>query len=132
MEKNKEAKKEKNSNAVTENRQKSVDAPKKKSVDVPQKPKHPVQSRRPAKSTSDDRKRPSGGEKRPAGGGKRPARRRLRIDPATTIYPFAAIFVLCLFFIVEPVGSTNALSAFVDPSGSTIKNRHKMKIAAKG
>ena len=97
MEKNKEAKKEKNSNAVTENRQKSVDAPKKKSVDVPQKPKHPVQSRRPAKSTS--------------GGGKRPSRRRLRIDPATTIYPFAAIFILCLFFIVEPVGSTNALSA---------------------
>ena len=125
MEKNKEAKKEKNSNAVTENRQKRVDAPKKKSVDVPQKPKHPVQSRRPAKSTSDGRKRPAGGEKRPADGRKRPAdsgkgpagsrkrpsRRRLRIDPATTIYPFAAIFILCLFFIVEPVGSTNALSA---------------------
>ena len=56
-------------------------------------------------------KRPARDEKRSASGGKRPSRRRLRIDPATTIYPFAAIFILCLFFIVEPEGSTNALSA---------------------
>ena len=33
-----------------------------------------------------------------------------RIDPATTIYPFAAILALCLFFIIDPEGSTNALS----------------------
>ncbi|MBR4445907.1 MAG: BCCT family transporter [Solobacterium sp.] len=32
------------------------------------------------------------------------------IDPATTIYPFAAIFVLCLYFILDPAGSTNMLS----------------------
>lgn len=36
---------------------------------------------------------------------------RGRIDPWTTVVPFAAIFVLCLFFIVNPDGSTNALSA---------------------
>ena len=41
-----------------------------------------------------------------AGGGD-----KLRIDPATTIYPFAAIFALCLFFIIDPEGSTGALSA---------------------
>lgn len=34
-----------------------------------------------------------------------------RIDPATTIYPFLAIFVLCLFFILNPADSTDALSA---------------------
>ena len=34
-----------------------------------------------------------------------------RIDPATTIYPFAAILALCLFFIIDPEGSTGALSA---------------------
>ena len=34
-----------------------------------------------------------------------------RIDPATTIYPFLAIFVLCLFFILNPAGSTDALSS---------------------
>ena len=36
--------------------------------------------------------------------------RRL-IDPATTVYPFAAIFALCLFFIIKPDESTAALSA---------------------
>jgi BCCT family betaine/carnitine transporter len=36
--------------------------------------------------------------------------RRL-IDPATTVYPFAAIFALCLFFIIKPEQSTSALSA---------------------
>ena len=39
------------------------------------------------------------------------AQKSLRIDPATTIYPFAAIFALCLFFIINPEGSTSALSA---------------------
>ena len=34
-----------------------------------------------------------------------------RIDPATTLYPFLAILVLCLFFILDPAGSTGALSA---------------------
>ena len=31
------------------------------------------------------------------------------IDPATTVYPFAAIFALCVFFILDPEGSTKAL-----------------------
>ncbi len=35
---------------------------------------------------------------------------RLKIDPATTIYPFAAITALCLYFVIDPKGSTNALS----------------------
>ena len=35
---------------------------------------------------------------------------RLAIDPATPVYPFAAITALCLFFIIDPEGSTNALS----------------------
>ena len=34
-----------------------------------------------------------------------------RIDPATTLYPFAAIVVLCLFFLLAPEASTAALSA---------------------
>ena len=42
--------------------------------------------------------------------GKEPSPGRL-IDPATTIYPFAAIFALCLFFIIKPEQSTSALSA---------------------
>ena len=33
------------------------------------------------------------------------------IDPATTIYPFIAIFALCVFFILDPVGSTASLTA---------------------
>ena len=33
------------------------------------------------------------------------------VDPATTIIPFICIFILCVFFIVNPVGSTDALSA---------------------
>ena len=33
------------------------------------------------------------------------------IDPATTIVPFICIFILCVFFVVNPVGSTDALSA---------------------
>ena len=40
------------------------------------------------------------------------ARKGIRsIDPATTIVPFAAILVLCLYFIINPVGSTAALGA---------------------
>ena len=42
--------------------------------------------------------------------GKEPSPGRL-IDPATTIYPFAAIFALCLLFIIKPEQSTSALSA---------------------
>ncbi|MDO4488884.1 MAG: BCCT family transporter [Eubacteriales bacterium] len=34
-----------------------------------------------------------------------------RIDPATTIIPFIIIFALCVFFVVDPAGSTGALSA---------------------
>jgi len=34
-----------------------------------------------------------------------------KIDPSTTIIPFICIFILCVFFIVNPVGSTSALSA---------------------
>ena len=34
-----------------------------------------------------------------------------RIDPATTIYPFSAILLLCLCFVLEPQRSTRALSA---------------------
>ncbi|MDO4960780.1 MAG: BCCT family transporter [Eubacteriales bacterium] len=32
------------------------------------------------------------------------------IDPATTFIPFAIILILCLFFIIDPAGSTSALS----------------------
>lgn len=34
-----------------------------------------------------------------------------RIDPATTIVPFAAILILCAFFVFKPEESTNMLSA---------------------
>lgn len=43
-----------------------------------------------------------------------------RIDPSTTIYPFLAIFVLCLFFILAPVQSTNALSSIRDFLGDEL------------
>ena len=33
------------------------------------------------------------------------------IDPATTVIPFAAILILCLYFILNPTGSTAALGA---------------------
>ncbi len=42
-----------------------------------------------------------------------------RIDPATTIVPFGAILILCIFFIVAPTGSTNALSAIRTFLGDT-------------
>lgn len=42
-----------------------------------------------------------------------------RLDPATTIIPFAAILVLCIFFIAEPEGSTNVLSAIRNFLGDT-------------
>ena len=41
------------------------------------------------------------------------------IDPATTIIPFI-IFVLCLFFVIRPVASTNALTAIRDFLGDTL------------
>lgn len=34
-----------------------------------------------------------------------------RLDPSTTIIPLACILALCLFFIIAPVASTDALSA---------------------
>lgn len=34
-----------------------------------------------------------------------------KIDPFTTIVPFIAILVLCAFFVIDPAGSTSALSA---------------------
>ena len=37
--------------------------------------------------------------------------KKRNLDPATTLYPFLAILILCLFFILDPVGSTDALSA---------------------
>ncbi len=33
------------------------------------------------------------------------------IDPATTVIPFAAILILCLYFVLNPTGSTAALGA---------------------
>lgn len=33
------------------------------------------------------------------------------IDPATTLIPFAIVLALCLFFVIDPGGSTSALSA---------------------
>ena len=33
------------------------------------------------------------------------------IDPATTFIPFGIVLVLCAFFVIDPDGSTNALSA---------------------
>lgn len=44
---------------------------------------------------------------------------RRRIDPWTTVVPFAAILILCVFFIVDPTGSTNALSAIRSFLGDT-------------
>ncbi len=43
-----------------------------------------------------------------------------KIDPATTIYPFIAIFALCVFFIIDPSGSTNMLSAIRDFLGNEL------------
>ncbi|MBQ9562261.1 MAG: BCCT family transporter, partial [Lachnospiraceae bacterium] len=42
-----------------------------------------------------------------------------RLDPATTIIPFAVILVFCLFFVINPEGSTNALTAIRDFLGDT-------------
>ena len=42
-----------------------------------------------------------------------------RLDPATTIVPFAVILVFCLFFVIDPEGSTNALSAIRNFLGDT-------------
>lgn len=42
------------------------------------------------------------------------------IDPWTTLVPFAAILLLCLFFIVNPQGSTAALSAIRSFLGDTL------------
>ena len=42
-----------------------------------------------------------------------------RIDPSTTVIPFACILVLCVFFVVAPEASTNALSAIRDFLGDT-------------
>ena len=42
------------------------------------------------------------------------------IDPATTIIPFIIIFILCLFFVIRPVASTNALTAIRDFLGDTL------------
>lgn len=42
-----------------------------------------------------------------------------KIDPSTTIIPFFAIFVLCLFFIFSPEKSTNALSMVRNFLGDT-------------
>ena len=33
-----------------------------------------------------------------------------KLDPATTIIPFIAIFILCVFFIIDPTGSTDVLT----------------------
>lgn len=42
-----------------------------------------------------------------------------KIDPWTTVVPFAAILILCAFFIIDPVGSTDALSAIRGFLGDT-------------
>ncbi len=42
------------------------------------------------------------------------------VDPATTIIPFAIIFVLCLFFVLRPVASTDALTAIRDFLGDSL------------
>lgn len=44
---------------------------------------------------------------------------RRRIDPWTTVVPFAAILILCVFFIVDPTGSTDALSSIRSFLGDT-------------
>ena len=46
--------------------------------------------------------------------------RSLKIDPATTIIPFAIILALCALFILYPEGSTNALSAIRFFLGDTL------------
>ena len=46
--------------------------------------------------------------------------KKRNLDPATTQYPFLAIFMLCLFFILDPVGSTDALSAIRGFLGSAL------------
>ena len=51
-----------------------------------------------------------------------------RIDPATTIYPFLAIFVLCLFFILNPAGSTDALSAIRGFLGDELGSEHQLEL----
>ena len=38
-------------------------------------------------------------------------KRLKNIDPFTTLVPFAAIFVLCLFFILDPQASTASLGS---------------------
>ena len=42
------------------------------------------------------------------------------VDPATTIIPFTIIFVLCLFFVLRPVASTDALTAIRDFLGDSL------------
>lgn len=42
-----------------------------------------------------------------------------KIDPWTTMVPFIAIFILCLFFIVKPKESTDALSFIRNFIGDT-------------
>ena len=42
-----------------------------------------------------------------------------KIDPWTTVVPFAAILILCGFFVADPTGSTNALSAIRTFLGDT-------------
>ncbi len=42
-----------------------------------------------------------------------------KIDPATTVIPFAIILVLCVLFIIYPEGSTNALSIIRNFLGDT-------------
>ena len=42
------------------------------------------------------------------------------VDPATTIIPFAIIFVLCLFFVIRPEASTSALTSIRDFLGDSL------------
>lgn len=42
-----------------------------------------------------------------------------KIDPWTTVVPFAAILILCGFFVINPTGSTNALAAIRGFLGDT-------------
>ena len=48
------------------------------------------------------------------------------IDPATTIVPFVIILILCVFFIADPVGSTDALSAIRGFLGDTFGTYYLM------
>ena len=41
------------------------------------------------------------------------------LDPWTTVVPMASILVLCVYFIMDPSGSTNALSVIRDFLGDT-------------